>query len=106
MSETTEITGPLVRMISQMGHFSLRMNSGMVRVKGGFMHLHDKGTADILVFFRTGRVLWLETKDPKGVTQKQRIQDQAAFRDKVTAIGHEYRIVKSIDEGLGAVKGM
>jgi len=104
VSETQEITGPLVRMINQMGHFALRMNSGMVRVKGGFMHLHDKGTADILVFFRSGRVVWLETKDPKGITQKQRIADQAAFGEKVRGMGHEYYIVNSIDEGLEKVR--
>lgn len=105
MSETTEITGPLVKMIRQMGIYALRMNSGMVRVKGGFMHLHDKGTADILVFFKTGRVVWLETKDPKGVTQKQRIADQAAFAEKVRDLGHEYYLIKSIDEGLAALRG-
>ena len=104
MSETSDLTGPLVKMIRQMGHFPLRMNSGKVKVRGGWVQLHDKGTADILVFFRSGRVLWLETKDPDGTTQKQRVADQAAFRDKVLDLGHEYRIIKSIDEGLEAVR--
>ena len=31
MSEQSEITGPLVKMLRQMGIFTLRLNSGKVR---------------------------------------------------------------------------
>ena len=36
MSEQSEITGPLVKMLRQMGIFTLRLNSGKVRVRGGW----------------------------------------------------------------------
>ena len=104
MSETSELTGPLVKMYQQAGAIAFRMNSGKVKVRGGWMQLHSAGTADILCFPR-GRVLWLETKDSKGHTNKEQVEAQAAFRDKVLEIGHEYFRITSIDQGLEAVRG-
>ena len=103
MSESSELTGPLVKMIRQMGILVTRMNSGKVRVRGGWMMLHEPGTADILAFPR-GRVVWLETKTIKGTTNKEQIENQAEFCRVVTALGHEYHRITSIDEGLAAVR--
>jgi len=103
MSETSELTGPLVKMIRQMGIMAMRMNSGKVRVRGGWMQLHSPGTADILCFPR-GRVCWLETKTIKGTTNKGQIENQAEFQRVVTALGHSYHRITSIDEGLSAVR--
>ena len=36
MSESSEITAPLITMIRQMGIFAERMNSGKVKVRGGW----------------------------------------------------------------------
>ena len=99
MSESSEITGPLITMIRQMGIFAERMNSGKVKVRGGWMQLHSPGTADILCFPR-GRVVWLETKQPKGHTNKEQIENQAEFKRKVEELGHEYYRITSIDYGL------
>lgn len=103
MSESSEITGPLIKMIRQMGILCLRMNSGKVKVRGGWMQLHEKGTADILCFPR-GRVVWIETKDVVKDFHKEQREAQGSFRDTVVAIGHEYHLVRSIDEGLEAVR--
>jgi len=103
MSEQSEMTGPLVEMIRQMGIFCERMNSGIVKVRGGWMHMHSKGTADILAFPR-GRVVWIETKTADGHTNKEQIENQAEFGRKVTELGHEYHRIKTIDEGLAAIR--
>jgi Holliday junction resolvase len=103
MSETSELTGPLVKMIRQMGIMAMRMNSGKVRVRGGWMQLHSPGTADILCFPR-GRVVWLECKTIKGTTNKEQIENQAEFQRIVTGLGHSYHRITSIDEGLAAVR--
>jgi len=79
------------------------MNSGKVKVRGGWMQLHSPGTADILVFPQ-GRIVWLETKDPKGSTHKEQVKAQADFRDRVMALGHEYYRITSTDEGIEKVK--
>ena len=103
MSETSDLTGPLVKMIGQMGVMVLRMNAGKVKVRGGWMQLHKKGTADILCFPR-GRVVWIETKDVPVDYHKEQRESQEAFRDDVLALGHEYHLVRTIDEGLEAVR--
>ena len=104
MSESSELTGPLVKMIRQMGILVERMNSGRVKVRGGWMQLHSAGTADVLCFPR-GRVVWIEIKDARGHTNKEQVEAQAAFRDRVLEIGHEYFRITSIDQGLEAVRG-
>ncbi len=104
MSESSELTGPLVKMIRQMGILCERMNSGKVKVRGGWMQLHSAGTADVLCFPR-GRVVWIEIKDARGHTNKEQVEAQAAFRDKVLELGHEYARITSIDQGLEAVRG-
>ena len=103
MSESSALTGPLVKMIGQMGIFCERMNSGKVKVKGGWMQLHKAGTADILAFPR-GRVVWLETKTVDGRTNPEQVANQAEFREKVEALGHEYYRIETIDEGLEVFK--
>jgi len=110
VSETSEITAPLVKMIRKMGVLCLRMNSGIVKKGNRFIHLHEPGTADILAFpnlYRhiEGRVVWLEVKLPTGRTQKDRAELQERFRQTVLALGHEHYRITSIDEGIKAIKG-
>ena len=103
MSESSEITGPLVKMIRQMGIFCERMNSGKVKVRGGWMQLHSAGTADILAFPR-GRVVWLETKDVAKDYHKEQREAQEAFRERVIALGHECYTIRTIDEGVAVLR--
>ena len=77
MSESSEITGPLITMIRQMGTFAERMNSGIIKSGKRYIHLHTPGTADILVCLR-GRVIWLETKTEKGRTNPEQIENQSS----------------------------
>ena len=103
MSESSDLTSPLVKAIRQCGVMCERMNSGTVRVKGGYLQLHSAGTADILCFPR-GRVVWIETKTLTGRTRKGTADDQAEFKRKVEALGHEYHRVTSVEAGLAAIK--
>lgn len=107
MSETNSLTAPLVKMIKQMGHMVLRMNSGTMKKGKHWVKLHDAGTADLLVFRRDKPVLWLETKKPKsegGHTNREQLEAQEDFRLRVEMIGHVYRRITTIDEGLEAVR--
>ncbi len=107
MSETSTVTAPLVKMIKQMGHMVLRMNSGTMKKGKHWVKLHEAGTADLLVFRRNKPVLWLETKKPKsdgGHTNREQLEAQEDFRMRVENIGHEYRRIDSIDAGLEAIK--
>jgi hypothetical protein len=110
MSETSEITGPLIKALNQTWGLAMRMNSG-IAMRGKFrIRLHDKGTADILFFPRRGeyilsaRPVWIETKQPKGHTNPEQVKAQAEFRERVEALGHRYIRATTIEEGLQVLK--
>lgn len=100
MSETSELTGPLLRMIRETGIWATRLQCGRVRVRGGWMYLCPAGTTDILSLPDRGPT-WLETKIPK--TGKQ-TPDQVKFQEIVEGLGMRYVIVRTIDEGLEALR--
>src|ERR1035437_666177 len=114
MSETAELTTPLIKALNQTGGWAERMNSGIARKGRYTVHLHGKGTADILFFplhpnqprglkGAYCRPVWIETKQPKGTTAKEQINAQAAFREKVENLGHRYIMVGSIAECFDAL---
>lgn len=103
MSETNSLTGPLLKMYEEAGCLAFRMQSGKIPLRGRWIHLCKAGTADILLFPRSGGVAWIETKDPAGKTDKARKEDQEAFRERVEALGHRYFRVTTIDEGLSVL---
>lgn len=123
MSETSQLTRPLIDELNKTGGLAMRMNSGKVRVKGGFMQLHGAGTADILFFPRaTGKVadpnvglhmldwridfrqpVWIETKNYRRDSHKAQREAQEAFRARVEALGHRYIHAITIEEGLAAL---
>lgn len=53
------------------------------------------GTPDLLVYLPEGKVLNLEFKRPKGGTQSE---DQKLIESKLNALGHNYYIVRSVNE--------
>lgn len=108
MSETRTITTPILQALKKMGILCFRMNSGKLRVRGGFVHMAKRGTADILCFpyitsTRRSNVLWIETKDPQGATAKEQREAQAAFKEEVEALGHTYLKAHSLDDVLAVL---
>ncbi len=78
--------------------FFLRMNSGKVKVRGGYIDLHPTGTSDFLVC-RVGELpAWVELKAKGQSTAAARKKAQAEFGERVKQIGHRYAIVTSVDE--------
>ena len=102
MSETSEITRPLIDALNQTGGMALRMNCGTIRLPGRTIKLHDKGTADILFFPRLNnlngvvKVIWLENK----VGKYGQNADQRLFQLNVEAQGHRYILATSVQQGL------
>ena len=66
-----------------------RSNSGKVKVKGGWMQLHEKGTADLIGMSTTGRFLGFETKTPENYKKKDhgRNEDQIAWAEMINSGG-------------------
>ena len=105
MSETSEITGPLIKALNQTGGYAIRMNSGKAKRGKYFIQLHEAGTADIMFFPRTSctgepkQPVWIETK----IGEYGQTADQRIFQLKVESLGHRYILAKSIDEGLAVL---
>ena len=104
MSETSTLTSPLQKMYEKAGVLCFRMPVGKIQKGKHWIQLCKEGTADLLVFPRTGPVTWVETKDPAGSTKKSRREQQEAFRARVEALGHRYLLAKTLDEGLRALE--
>lgn len=77
-----------------------RINAGMVKVTGGFLHLASKGTPDSLCM-KTGKLWgWLETKVPFG---KGLNENQIKWHDWARSVGINVDVVRSKEEALAAV---
>lgn len=88
--------------LKRSGLFFLRLNSGKVKVKNGWMYLCPEGTADYVVYCPDVR--WLELKAPGGKTKKERAQKQQEFADMVLSMGHKHIKATSLDEVIDFVK--
>lgn len=99
MSETSDITAPLLKALRKAGVMAHRMQSGKVKVRGGWMSLCEQGTADILCFPSRKPPTWLETKVASGKAS----DSQTDFADRVRSMGHRHFVVRSVEEGLDAV---
>ena len=113
MGETHELTRPLIEKLNQSGGLALRMNSGKVKVKGGYVSLRRRYCRYSLLPAQSDTTLcrgwyqpvwpvWIETKT--GRTKPERVKKQAEFRAKVEALGHRYILARTMDEGLEALR--
>jgi hypothetical protein len=95
------------------GIFAIRLNSGVTLLehKGRkrAIRMMPKGTADILALrfalhltpsLNAVRPVWLEVKTDKG----KQSADQRAFELIVRAEGHDYAVVRSVEEALDEVR--
>lgn len=72
-----------------------RANSGKVRVKGGFMQLHEKGTPDLIGFSTSGQFIGIELKRPD--TKKAVNEDQKIMGDRLIKAGCVYGVAYDIE---------
>ncbi len=89
--------------LKKTGKVFLRLNSGMVKVRGGFMQLCPEGTADYLVLCPDLR--FIELKAPGAATKKKRAELQAAFAERVIALGHKHIQATSLEQVIEFVTG-
>lgn len=81
--------------LTTMGIFWRRMQSGKVKVRGGWMELCPEGTFDLLICPTKGFWIgWIETKQLKG--QMQSVQKE--FEEVVTKLGHPVLLARSVDD--------
>lgn len=104
MSECREVAKPILDALTGAGYFAMRLNSGRVRVRGGWLSLCPKGTADILVCPPMRPPVWVETKAVPRDYHREQVEAQDAFRERVTGLGHRYVKALSLEDMLNALE--
>lgn len=104
MSETSEVTRPLLVALAKLGVYAVRVQSGRLRVRGGWMHLAPEGTPDISGFYGDGRGFVVETKKScrdgcpcKSCAAQRRVRVELETRHV------KYVFARSVDSALQAL---
>jgi hypothetical protein len=93
--ETTR-QAQIVYALEGIGRHVIRIQSGVVRVRRGMMHLAPKGTPDLYVVGWG----WLETKLEKSKPTEEQLRMHALL----IAAGERVAVVRSVAEALEAVR--
>ncbi len=94
MTPEGKVKAAVIDALEKTGVHHVRIQSGKVRVRGGWMCLAKEGTADILCCPNSRLPVWLELKQLKG---KQR-ECQIEFEASVRALGHSYHVIRGLDD--------
>lgn len=70
-----------------------RLNSGKIFTGKYMIRLCRKGTPDAYMLLNNGKIIFLETKFSTDLSPEQR-----DFKIRVEGVGHQYWIVKNIDD--------
>jgi hypothetical protein len=98
MSTETDLSRAIQDALGKLGAMVERIQSGKVRVRGGYMHLASEGTPDLFVAFR-GATGFLEVKTREG----ERRTAQAEWHERAHKHGVRVAVVRSVEEALRTV---
>src|SRR6478609_2455134 len=96
----TQISKDIRTELKKAGWRVERINAGMVKVTGGFMHLASKGTPDSLVMKSKSLWGWLETKTEIGKLNEHQI----AWHEWARSVGINVDVARSVKDAMDAVK--
>jgi hypothetical protein len=97
--EEGAIQSQITEYLKLRGIWHMRVQSGKVKVRGGWMQLAPTGTADLLAWPRSGPV-WIEVKKPKGTHETE----QQEFRDLMADLNVRYILARSLDEVIEGLR--
>lgn len=100
MTPEGRVKAEVLDYLKKTGRFYMRMQSGKVKVMGGWMYLCPAGTADVLTFDSSGRCVWIELKQLKGEQREKQVE----FQQKVVGIGHTYIVARSVEDVINGFK--
>ena len=103
MTETA-LSAAITTALEQLGYWVIRLNSGKVKGRRGWIHLCPAGTPDLMVLMPCvladpGTVLFLEVKLPGGKASAE----QEAWHQRARRMGHRVSIVSSVREAIKEV---
>lgn len=97
----TEISKAIGEQLNQLGVYNLRLNSGKVKVRGGWMHLCPEGTPDRLVLLN-GRAIFVEVKQPG----EKPTPEQIACHEEIRRHGGVVLVLESAAQVWEAITGL
>jgi hypothetical protein len=91
----------IVDAFETIGVRAIRVQSGIVKVRGGWMHLAPEGTPDIMICVPpNGRALFLEVKTRRG----KESGGQTTRAQELRALGALVHTVRSVEEAVAAYR--
>ena len=100
MKQETILAAKIIGAFRTLGAKCLRLHSGKVRVRGGWMHQNEEGTADWMILFPGGISRFVEIKVP-GETPKPK---QLEWRSDVERLGFVCDTVTTLEEALAVAR--
>lgn len=101
MTPEGKISKEIRDALKALGYLAVRVQSGVVKVRGGYMHLAPEGTADVFVVLRpAGRLMGIEVKQPG----EKATPVQLAWGADLVARGGLYVVVDNRDDAIAAVQ--
>lgn len=79
------------------------VHAGLVKVRGGWMHLSPVGTPDVCGFTNAGTFIGIEIKVEGNKTRRERAGAQAAFREDIARRGGITGVAMSVAEAIAIV---
>jgi hypothetical protein len=104
VSETGSVTKPIQEALTKAGYFCMRLNSGLIKSGKRFICLCPAGTADLVLFLPERMPVWIETKALKGKTNREQLEAQGAFRERVERLSHTYVRATCLDDVLAVLR--
>jgi hypothetical protein len=99
--QETAVVREILEYLARRGIMAWRCQSGIVRVKRGWMHLAPKGTADIVGVLPGGRFLAVEVKTDDGDLEPSQVEWWA----RIIAAGALYVLARGIEDVEEALPG-
>ena len=98
-NEETKLQDAIRVELSKVG-IVRRNNVGTFLTANGYpINIGLPGEADLTLFQRGGKTVFIEVKTPTGRQSKQ----QRAFQKRVEELGFEYKIVRSLDDAKNLI---
>lgn len=99
MSEA-EIQRDIIDYLKARKYTVVRVNSGKVKARNGFVQLADPGTPDLLAISRRGEHVWVEVKKDTGKLSHDQIEWIAEHRTR----GCTVLVARSVEEVAAVIK--
>ena len=98
-NEETKLQDAIRAELSKAGIVRRNNVGTFLTINGNPINIGLPGEADLTLFQRGGKTVFIEVKTPTGRQSKQ----QRAFQKRVEELGFEYKIVRSLDDAKNLI---